>query len=108
MTTFVNVTTEWWKSADSNSRELTESWVRESLAQGAVMLKFTKADGSLREMIATTCIELLPAPVVVESTKPPRTLSQEVCHVWDTQAKAWRSFRWDRLLSTAEAPSVTR
>lgn len=60
---------------------------------------FEKADGTLRKMRATLREELLPQAQKEDllSQKKVRTISPDVCVIWDYESKDWRSFRWDRL-----------
>lgn len=70
--------------------------VQWQLSKGVLRLRFTKKDGTLRTMYATTYDILIP-----ESQKPKgdndRTYSDEVHRVFDTEINEWRSFRWDSL-----------
>lgn len=71
--------------------------LRELLKEQVVEIKFHKADGSLRTMLATLKPQALPA--ITESASNTRTENPDVLAVWDTQVQGWRSFRWDRLQS---------
>jgi hypothetical protein len=75
--------------------------VEQLLHEGQVTVEFTKADGSVRAMICTLS-ELHGAKYnhvteSVEASKPARRPTDHVRTVWDCEAGAWRSFRWDRL-----------
>jgi hypothetical protein len=60
---------------------------------------FTKKDGTERVMNCTTNPELVPAVEIVESAEPKkeRKSNEEVMPVYDLEAKAWKSFRWDSI-----------
>lgn len=71
--------------------------VRTYLITDDVILNFTKADGSDRRMRAT----LRDAAIDYQKSSadrkhPDNNISQPV---WDLDANAWRSFRWDSLKS---------
>ena len=56
---------------------------------------FQKKDGTLREMFATTCKPL------IERHVNGRGVSREnyaTTAVWDCEASAWKSFRWESLI----------
>lgn len=72
--------------------------LKERLGVGVVKIVFEKADGTLREMNATLDPQVLPEPVASdEEINRNRSRNEEVQVVWDVEAGAWRSFRWDRL-----------
>lgn len=65
------------------------------LEKGVVELVFEKKDGTIRKMLATTNLGMIPKenhPIGFgrksETAKP----------VFDLEAGGWRSFRWDSLL----------
>lgn len=72
-------------------------WLKSHLAYGPTTVVFTKKDGTERVMNCTTNPELVPAVEIVESTesKKERKSNEEVMPVYDLEAKAWKSFRWD-------------
>lgn len=70
--------------------------VLELLNSGPTRILFEKDDGSVREMNATLCIELLP---VQKTTTKPRKSAPDVVKVYDLDKKSWRSFKLDRLRS---------
>jgi len=74
--------------------------VCEQLAAGVVQLTFTRADGTVRNMKATLCANLLPPLPANNHAGPPNVHLQVV---WDTEANAWRSFRWERLSDATAA-----
>lgn len=70
----------------------------EQLKKGVVDIAFIKADGTRREMRATLSESyILPEPE--PKHKPARKKNLETQSVWDVDAKGWRSFRWDSLLT---------
>ena len=69
--------------------------LKENLSKCVAEVKFTKADGTLREMTCT----LIPSYIMTEETKThvPRKSSDEVLAVWDIEKNGWRSFRLDSI-----------
>ena len=64
-----------------------------------VEVKFTKRDGTLRTMLCTTNPELIGV-----NTYSKNSQGNEVAQsVWDLEKDAWRSFRWDSVISYKEA-----
>jgi hypothetical protein len=76
-----------------------ENRLQNSLQQGVVQVKFVKADGSERTMLATTCASLITQPTVSNPDKPRRAATPGVLRVWDTELSAWRSIVLERILS---------
>jgi hypothetical protein len=74
-------------------------WITSLLLQGPTKVTFTKKDGTERVMNCTTNPDLVPAVEIVESveSKPVRKVNEEVMPVYDLEAKAWKSFRWDSI-----------
>lgn len=75
-----------------------EEMFRSDLSFGSCRVMFRKADDSVREMICTTNSALIgdrdtPVPVTNGFMK------EGVIRVFDLEAKAWRSFRVDRVMS---------
>ena len=75
-----------------------KKWLKSHLAFGPTTVVFTKKDGTERRMLCTTNANLIP---VVESTEPKREKKKndEILAVFDVEANAWRSFRWDSIKS---------
>jgi hypothetical protein len=73
----------------------------ERLVLGETQLSFTKADGTLRHMRATLDVRLLPKlPFDLNPTnRRNRNENPDLIAVWDLDADAWRSLRFDRLIS---------
>jgi hypothetical protein len=67
-----------------------------------VLVKFTKVDGTVREMPCTLHPDLLPKVEVKEGAKKkePKT---EVMGVFCTDKQEWRSFRVDNVISVTPA-----
>lgn len=59
-----------------------------------VKIEFMKADGTLRQMLATLAEEHLPTKTETKSTRKP---NDNAMAVWDVNENGWRSFRWDKL-----------
>lgn len=79
--------------------KLFKKWLRSHLAFGPVTVTFTKKDGTERVMNCTTSSELVPAVPIVENAEPKKEkkVNEEVMPVYDLEAKAWKSFRWDSI-----------
>jgi hypothetical protein len=74
-------------------------WLKSHLAYGPTTVIFTKKDGTERVMNCTTNPDLVPAVEIVESAEPKKEkkVNEEVMPVYDLEAKAWKSFRWDSI-----------
>ena len=74
-------------------------WLKSHLAYGPTTVVFTKKDGTERVMNCTTNPELVPAVELVENAEPKKEkkVNEEVMPVYDLEAKAWKSFRWDSI-----------
>lgn len=68
--------------------------LKKNLQDGNVIVKFTKVDGTEREMRCTLKEGVVPQYERKTETKHKKH-SDEVCSVWDVDLAAWRSFRWD-------------
>lgn len=73
-----------------------QSKVLNMLKAETIQIEFTKANGEMRQMKATLNESVLPEVVAIEE-KATRVKSEAALAVWDTEAKGWRSFRWDSL-----------
>ena len=84
-----------------NNQEL-----RELLRTSPVTVLFKKKDGTTRTMHCTLKSDLLPTiekkneDVVVTEKKQ----NQESIAIWDLEKKAWRSFRFDSIISYTSTP----
>jgi len=75
--------------------EINREELRSQLTAGQVIVTFNKSTGEQRIMTCTLQESLLPArPVTSGKT---RSANPDVCVVWDVNAQAWRSFRYDRV-----------
>ena len=68
--------------------------LHQSLARGPVEVRFVKADGSVRIMLATTNTDHFTYESRGAYTPPPAN----VIRVWDLMESGWRSIRTDRVL----------
>jgi len=109
-----------YQEADETGRHIFRDWVRGLLNVSEITVTFVKADGTLRDMRCTLDQDRIPpqppraakpakeAPVdgiVRESkevTKPEESHTQKV---FDLDAGAWRSFRYDRLKKVSASMS---
>lgn len=67
--------------------------LKAELVKGLVVVRFQKADGTMREMQATL------VPYVLPPTKGTgRKQSKDVQVVYDLEAEEWRSFRYDSVI----------
>jgi hypothetical protein len=85
----------WYSTASTKEQAEFKIWLRSLLQERIVKVTFEKSDGSLREMKAT----LQSGVAILTESKTGRTkaVNPNVCSVWDTDANAWRSFRYDRI-----------
>lgn len=83
-----------------NEKEMSvfKRWLKGILKQEKVTLTFTKKDGTERIMNCTTnpTYILFKDPSITESKKE-RKVNEDVLPVYDLEADAWRSFRWDSI-----------
>lgn len=89
--------------------KLFKKWLKSHLAYGPVTVVFTKKDGSDRVMECTTNLSLVPLveekvhitntenPIDFPAPKKEKKKNEEVMPVFDLEAKAWKSFRWDSI-----------
>jgi hypothetical protein len=77
--------------------------VKNLLHLGPQLVEFVKADGTVRVMNCTLSnlhgAKYTQTPIVENAATEPnkKKPNEDVCAVWDIDAGAWRSFRWDRL-----------
>lgn len=75
--------------------------IHEYLSAGIIRLKFTKVDGTIREMVATTNRAIIAARLPAQEPKedkPRKPSPVNVFRVLDVEKNEFRSFREDRLL----------
>ncbi len=77
--------------------EHTKESIRSQLHQSVMNIKFTKTDGSVREMICTLQESFtIPYEKKTDKQKPE---NNDILPVWDVEKHAWRSFRVDSIIS---------
>jgi hypothetical protein len=99
-----------YQEADDQVKEQIREWVRGLLQNSEVTVTFTKADGTVRDMLCTLDHSRIPvsvaktisttAPVdgiVRESKKPRKEPDPHSIRVFDLEKQEWRSFRFERL-----------
>ena len=94
-----------YQESSDEEKQVYRQWLKKILHTGVTTVTFVKSDGSLREMQATldpvhvpsSAYQAMTVGTITESTKKPRAENDDVCKVWDTEAGAWRSFRYDRI-----------
>ena len=101
-----------YQEADKTGRHIFRDWVRSLLEVAEITVTFVKADGSLRDMRCTLDRDRIPPQPPRELNKAPPAgtvredreiaalIKPEESHtqkVFDLDAGAWRSFRYDRL-----------
>jgi hypothetical protein len=75
-----------------------KKWLKGHLAYGPTTVIFTKKDGTERVMLCTTNNDLVPPVEIKDSVeKKEKKTNDEVMPVYDIEAKAWKSFRWDSI-----------
>lgn len=67
--------------------------VVDQLKIGEVQITFTKKDGTTRNMKCSLRADLIPTTKVKESVPSIKKENKETIRVFDTEKKAWRSFR---------------
>jgi len=93
-----------YQEGNEAERGVYREWLKKILHVGVTNITFVKADGSLRTMKATLDPTWMPVASLTaltalkEERKKPDP-NDDVCKVWDTEAEAWRSFRYDRIKS---------
>jgi len=76
-----------------------KDWLKGLLHDGDVVVTFNKLNGDERVMTCTLKEGVIP-PATKEdpaSQKKVRKVNEEVCVVYDVNAKGWRSFRWNKV-----------
>lgn len=75
-----------------------KKWLKGHLAYGPTTVIFTKKDGTERVMLCTTNVDLVPPVEIKDSVeKKEKKINEEVMPVYDIEANAWKSFRWDSI-----------
>ena len=72
-----------------------------ALRNGDVIIEFTKVNGDYRKMICTLNESVVPKATKEDplTQKKVRAINEDVCVVWDVNAKGWRSFRWENVVN---------
>ena len=72
-----------------------------ALRNGDVIVEFTKVNGDYRKMICTLNESVVPKATKEDplTQKKVRAINEDVCVVWDVNAKGWRSFRWENVVN---------
>ena len=77
--------------------ELSKTNIMNMLKNNIVNVKFTKTDGSERDMRCT----LMEAFIKPHDKKTDREkkVNEDIVSVWDIEKEGWRSFRYDSIIS---------
>jgi len=77
--------------------ELSKTNIMNMLKNNIVNVKFTKTDGSERDMKCT----LMEAFIKPHEKKTDREkkVNEDIVSVWDVDKEGWRSFRYDSIIS---------
>ena len=83
----------------------TREQLMKQLTEEVLTVTFLKLDGDQRVMTCTLVPTVIPRATVEDplSQKKVRTINEKVCSVWDVNAEAWRSFRYDRVQKVESA-----
>lgn len=80
--------------------EVYKEQVQHVLRSGIAEVFFTKVDGTERRMLCTTNISFIPESAKSNGTSKRKSPETSIA-VWDLQKEAWRSFRYDSVISFA-------
>ena len=91
-----------YQESSEEEKAIFRRWIKDVLNTGVTTIEFVKNDGTVRVMKATLDSTYIvtptaPAVAVAESKQREVKKNDEVCKVWDAEAEAWRSFRYDRI-----------
>jgi len=97
-----------YQEADEEGRKVFRDWVRGLLTSAEITVTFVKADGTVRDMRCTLDRDRMPPQPPAKGSSDPWSIlgeakeakAPEESHtqkVFDLDAGAWRSFRYDRL-----------
>jgi hypothetical protein len=78
---------------------LQKEWLRKVLIDSIATITFTKVNGEQRVMKCTLQEQFLPSQVDLEEAIQKKKPNEETMSVWDLEARAWRSFRIENLIS---------
>ena len=86
-----------------NSNTLLNDYLRKLLKESVLNIKFTKKDGTTRDMRCTLVDQFIPTATKEQyEEKRTRARNPDVLSVWDLDKKGWRSFRVDSVLCYTE------
>lgn len=77
--------------------ELSKSTIFHMLESGIVNVKFTKTNGTEREMKCTLLKEIVKPHE--KKTDREKKINENIISVWDIDKEGWRSFRYDSIIS---------
>ena len=79
----------------------TKEELKTLLEQNVMLVSFNKLNGDRRDMTCTLRDDIKPKATKTDplSQKAVREVSDAVVSVWDVNAKGWRSFRYERVIS---------
>jgi hypothetical protein len=109
-----------YQESNNKDRAVIRNWVSSMLQQGLVTVEFVKADGSVRQMQCTLNSRYIPISTIpagdlysiennsvtlIDGINRNSTVNEDsaepkeatAIRVYDIEAAAWRSFRYDRL-----------
>ena len=91
-----------YQESSEEEKAIFRRWIKDVLNTGVTTIEFVKNDGTVRVMKATLDSTYISTPTVgtvtvAESNVREVKKNDEVCKVWDAEAEAWRSFRYDRI-----------
>jgi hypothetical protein len=84
--------------------QITKDELVEKLQNEIVQLSFTKADGSVRNMVCTKNIIHIPeesrpkTDKVVKLDENGNPIETDLVTVWDMESKGWRSFNFSKVI----------
>jgi hypothetical protein len=76
--------------------------LKDLLREKVCLVKFTKVDGSVRDLYCTLNPFAIDEDTKSKSEKAPRAPSTETLAVYDTINFGWRSFRYDSIIEVKE------
>jgi len=79
--------------------EAQKEWLIDSLQTDTVTVKFLKKDGTERVMKCTLSESFIPDELSPKNSD--RVKSNDTVAVFDVEKQAWRSFRWDSILTVS-------
>jgi len=89
---------------ETSDQETAQEAVTNQLQNSSTLVIFTKADGTERTLIGTTSPKLIPEEALSDPSGD-RPHNDDIQVVFDLEKMAWRSFRWDRLVSVDDYKS---